>query len=527
MFVRFNGVRPINLATQSLNASSEANQPSATADNRPAVAGHDFGRALTAHIFSVDGSPSTAKAESIQHRPFVTEPMQPGSDVSSNIATDLRNDELPLTQPEPVQSPAGRSAIDTPVYPDKETGKGAGANSAEIRQKVKGGPLQDNGPNSAAVPLAAFMPVPVVGPAMMTSLSQNRDISSPSAAPMLSDSEGVPNVTTPMPQPASDKGIVGEDGSVGKNADLDLPDTVSSLGPGAEQEITRSGLTTDPSWHPQRSQLADSPKPLRASPPPTNEGGLGSPPLTEKPADAQSQYSADGSQVVPDTSRLPAKTPVQPTSPPVGTRSIADIMVRAGSAESIRQTGFACLPSEVLDTSGRTHAPSAEGPTAGFLLPHTQPAAAVTTGNPYQRLDQISSAAAGPSILSAGTNRMTVGLHDPALGWVEIKTQLTAGQVAAALSTTSSQTHHDLAAQLPLLAQFLSDREVKVSSLAVDQQNPGGSESNPGSSRNQQEGDRSQTGDHAQSEVSAAVGVESGPSTMLDSHSTRYISVLA
>ena len=120
MFVRFNGVRPINLATQSLNASSEANQSSATADNRRAVAGDDFGRALTAHIFSVDGSPSTAKAESIRHLPSLTEPMQPGSDSSSNIATDLRNDDLPLTQPEPVQSAASRSVMRHSGLPGKQ-----------------------------------------------------------------------------------------------------------------------------------------------------------------------------------------------------------------------------------------------------------------------------------------------------------------------------------------------------------------------------------------------------------------------
>lgn len=521
MFVRFNGVRPINLATQSLNAGSKANQSSATADNRLAVAGDDFGRALTAHIFSMDGSPSTARTESIQHLPFLTRPMQDGSDPSSNIATDLKNDELPLTQPEPVQASACQSATDTPVDPVSKIGKGAGANTAEIRQKIKNVPLQDNGHNPASVPFSAFIPVLVVGPAMMTSLIQSRDIS---AGPMLSDREGVSSGTSPMPQPATDKGIVGEDGSVGKNADLDPPGIVSSLGPGAEREITR-GLTTDLLGHPQ-SQLAGGTTPPSASPPPANQGDLDKAPLAEKPDLAQSQYGVDGSQVVPGTSRLSAKTPVQPASPPTKTRSIADIAGRAGSAESIRQPGFASLAGEMPGTSGGAHAPSAEGPTAGFLLPHTQPAAAIAAGNPYQRLDQIASVA-GPSILSAGTNRMTVGLHDPALGWVEIKTQLTAGQVAAALSTTSSQTHHSLAAQLPLLAQFLSDREVKVSSLAVDQQNPGGHESSRGGSRDQQEGDRSPTGDHAQSEVSAAAGIESGPSTMVDSHSTRYISVLA
>ena len=160
-----------------------------------------------------------------------------------------------------------------------------------------------------------------------------------------------PARTSPMPQPAGDKGIVGEDGSVGKNADLDPPGIVSSLGPGAEREITR-GLTTDLLGHPQKSQLAGGTMPLSASPPPASGRDLDKSPLVEKPDLAQSQYGGDGSQVVPGTSRLSARTPVQPTAPPTRTRSIAEVTVRAGSAESIRQPGLASLAGEVPGTSG-------------------------------------------------------------------------------------------------------------------------------------------------------------------------------
>jgi flagellar hook-length control protein FliK len=90
-------------------------------------------------------------------------------------------------------------------------------------------------------------------------------------------------------------------------------------------------------------------------------------------------------------------------------------------------------------------------------------------------MDQISAAPA--AVVSSGGNRVAIGLHDPTLGWVEIKTQSTAGQIAAALVTSSNQTHQTLTAQLPSLAQFLSDREVKVNSVAVQQQATGGNNS--------------------------------------------------
>jgi Flagellar hook-length control protein FliK len=94
------------------------------------------------------------------------------------------------------------------------------------------------------------------------------------------------------------------------------------------------------------------------------------------------------------------------------------------------------------------------------------------SGNPYQRLDQGPSAS--PVVFSSSATRMVVGVHDPALGWVEVKTQSTAGQVSAALVTSSSQTHESLSAQLPSLTQFLAEREVKVGDLVVQQHLAGG-----------------------------------------------------
>lgn len=124
-----------------------------------------------------------------------------------------------------------------------------------------------------------------------------------------------------------------------------------------------------------------------------------------------------------------------------------------------------------LPAAAHSEAPS-------FPLPHvvaSPPAAAPSAaGNPspagatvlYDRLDQ----AAAPVVLHSGAQHVSVGVHDPNLGWVEIQTQNSGGHVDAMLVASSGQTHDSLAAQLPAMAQFLAQRDVRVGTLAVQQQ---------------------------------------------------------
>ena len=108
-----------------------------------------------------------------------------------------------------------------------------------------------------------------------------------------------------------------------------------------------------------------------------------------------------------------------------------------------------------------------------------QPAGAAPSAstNPPEMLRQIftkRSIRPAPVVLHSGAQHVAVGVRDPDLGWVEIKTQNTAGQLAATLVTTSSQSHATLAAQLPAMTQYLHERDVRVGTLAVQQQMPGG-----------------------------------------------------
>ena len=142
---------------------------------------------------------------------------------------------------------------------------------------------------------------------------------------------------------------------------------------------------------------------------------------------------------------------------------------------------------------------------ATVVSPHTEPpitAAAVAAGpaansalplvaSPYDKIDLGTS----PVVLHSGAQHVTVGIQDPNLGWVEIKTQNTAGHVDATLAVSSSQTHDALAAQLPAMAQYLQERDVHVSTLAVHhpfpQASAGGSQNgNQNSGSNPDSGSR-------------------------------------
>lgn len=97
--------------------------------------------------------------------------------------------------------------------------------------------------------------------------------------------------------------------------------------------------------------------------------------------------------------------------------------------------------------------------------------------NPYDRIDQ----GAAPVVLHSGVQHVSVGVHDPDLGWVEIQTQSAAGHVDATLVTASGQAHASLVAQLPAISQYLEQRDVKLGALIAHHHAIGGGSSGAGS----------------------------------------------
>ncbi|MFZ0663273.1 MAG: hypothetical protein WAM66_11320 [Acidobacteriaceae bacterium] len=140
--------------------------------------------------------------------------------------------------------------------------------------------------------------------------------------------------------------------------------------------------------------------------------------------------------------------------------------VAAGAA--IATASFGSPPPHLGDAAVSTGATPSVAATAG-VSGNDSPNLS-NLPNPYDRIDQGSALV----VLHSGAQHMAVGVHDPDLGWVEIQTQNTAGHLDALLVTASGQTHASLAAQLPAMAQYLEQRDVRVGTLIVHHETSGG-----------------------------------------------------
>jgi len=230
-----------------------------------------------------------------------------------------------------------------------------------------------------------------------------------------------------------------------------------------------------------------------------------------------------------DTPAIDARVPEVPFTSKAGLRSNPDLVLSHENA--VRLIGATQDP-------GPTHLSIDHGPdNVRFDLPlastrlHSERSDFTVPSqmlNLYQKMDQMSGVPT--PIVSAGTNRVTVSLRDPTLGWLEVKTQSTGGQIAAALVTSSEQSHQTLAAQISSMAQFLSDREVRISSISVEQQTVGGSLGDAAGFENQANSNRHTNADSGSSEIGLSArlaGPDSGPETTEWFHPLSYISVIA
>lgn len=158
------------------------------------------------------------------------------------------------------------------------------------------------------------------------------------------------------------------------------------------------------------------------------------------------------------------------------------------TAEQVTGAAIAHVASSATPTETAGSSPAPTATTANPIAAAPANAAVNLASNPYDRIDQ----GATPLVLHSGAQHVAVGVHDPELGWVEIKTQNVAGHVDATLITASGQTHTSLAAQLPAMAQYLEQSDIKFGTLAVHHETSGNIEnSNSGNGSGYGSGDGS------------------------------------
>jgi len=71
-------------------------------------------------------------------------------------------------------------------------------------------------------------------------------------------------------------------------------------------------------------------------------------------------------------------------------------------------------------------------------------------------------------LLHAAPHQIAVGITDPSLGWVEVRAERIAGQIAATLSTNSTASHAALTSVLPTMATYLQDHHTGVQQVHVE-----------------------------------------------------------
>lgn len=146
-------------------------------------------------------------------------------------------------------------------------------------------------------------------------------------------------------------------------------------------------------------------------------------------------------------------------------------------------TAHASLQIPAIDAPTHTRANSAVAPVSSALaaaLPAVHSASAITSGvtgvrqapsaiyaAPSATFDRLDSAAA-PQTLESTPQRLTVGVQNSGLGWVEIRTNRDAGQISATVTTGSVESHAALSAQLPAVREYLAEHQVQVDSLGSE-----------------------------------------------------------
>ncbi len=157
------------------------------------------------------------------------------------------------------------------------------------------------------------------------------------------------------------------------------------------------------------------------------------------------------------------------------TSSAAGLAVHGASNPAAESTAFG---------SGIFSAAPAAHPASGITIPRAStPATHPSVLHPSATFEQLDSAPS-PRLIEGSSQRLTVGVRTPGLGWVEIRTSNTGGRVAATLATGSSESHAAVAAQLPAIRQYLAGEHVRMDSLSSEAFSPssggrGGSAGDP------------------------------------------------
>jgi hypothetical protein len=180
----------------------------------------------------------------------------------------------------------------------------------------------------------------------------------------------------------------------------------------------------------------------------------------EEIAHGSSQPSHFSTEVLAETAEqgvnaAPAKTMGHSAIPVFAAGSMAHSPGGTGVESSVPSPGVTTPAPALHPPSGTAAAP------ASIPVMHSAHAAAGAT---FERMDS----AAAPEVMESTPQRLAVGVRSQGLGWVEIRTSNTAGQVSATFATGSVESQSAVSAQLPSVREYLAGEHVHIDNLASE-----------------------------------------------------------
>ncbi len=199
------------------------------------------------------------------------------------------------------------------------------------------------------------------------------------------------------------------------------------------------------------------------------------------------------SRATPGTGALDSagdRIPVQNTQAPIPGAPPRAFEVRRliGPAAGEEQTFHTLATPEPVLGAGVTptaHSPQNAGLLSTGSVTHRSPAATDPRAGATATFERMDNAAPA-RILESSSQKLSVGVRDAGLGWIEIRTHAVAGQVAATVATGTGEAHAAIAAELPDLRHDLLNQQVALHSLSAERfaasSGGGGSASHPSES---------------------------------------------
>ncbi|HEX3986534.1 MAG TPA: hypothetical protein VHX13_07980 [Acidobacteriaceae bacterium] len=146
--------------------------------------------------------------------------------------------------------------------------------------------------------------------------------------------------------------------------------------------------------------------------------------------------------------------------------SRASEALRSAGTPDAQHAHVPARPEPMVGAMQAAQSPQIPGPDNPAVGSHRSGGSADSL-SPTAALERMD-AADPPRVLESSPQKLTIGVGDAGLGWIEIRTHAVAGQVSATLASGTHEAHAAIAAELPAIRDSLINQHVALHSLGAE-----------------------------------------------------------